>query len=279
MINLYNNINLFPLITYYNTYVNKSNILRENKNKSGIYRWLNLITGKSYIGSSINLNVRLRAYYCTSNLNRIVNKEQSIICEALLKYGHKNFSLDILEYCEIDILIEREQYYLDHLKPEYNILKFAGSRFGSVLSEKTRKAISIALRGKKYTGNNKENLRRNVIMSKIKPGICVKVFDKSNKFIKEFYSIKSAARYLDISDRTIRGIRDRGISYDNYIYIFEGLQIWVYDNKKEIINTLSSKKRVSEVYDIPCTTLSRYIKSGKLYKNKFYFCMKQNISI
>jgi group I intron endonuclease len=47
-----------------------------------------------------------------------------------LKYGYSNFSLDILEYCEPSVLIKREQYYLDTLKPEYNILKKAGSSFG-----------------------------------------------------------------------------------------------------------------------------------------------------
>jgi group I intron endonuclease len=49
---------------------------------------------------------------------------------ALLKYGYSSFTLEILEYCEISVLIEREQYYIDTLKPEYNILKVAGSLFG-----------------------------------------------------------------------------------------------------------------------------------------------------
>lgn len=47
-----------------------------------------------------------------------------MIYRALLKYSYSNFSLDILEYCELDVLIEREQYYINILKPEYNILKY-----------------------------------------------------------------------------------------------------------------------------------------------------------
>lgn len=35
--------------------------------------------------------------------------------------------MEVLEYCELDILNEREQYYLDTLNPEYNILKSARS--------------------------------------------------------------------------------------------------------------------------------------------------------
>lgn len=56
---------------------------------------------------------------------------KSIIYSAILKYDYINFSLDILEYCEINVLIEREQYYLYLLKPDYNLLKVANSRLGS----------------------------------------------------------------------------------------------------------------------------------------------------
>ena len=53
-----------------------------------------------------------------------------VITKALLKYGYSVFSLEILEYCEALEAISREQYYLDLLKPEYNVLKIAGSSLG-----------------------------------------------------------------------------------------------------------------------------------------------------
>lgn len=53
-----------------------------------------------------------------------------LIHKALLKYGYSAFRLEILEYCDIGLLIEREQYYLNLLKPEYNILTIAGSSLG-----------------------------------------------------------------------------------------------------------------------------------------------------
>jgi group I intron endonuclease len=136
-------IKLIPKVTYSNMDVDKSIILSENKNKkkSGIYRLNSLITGKSYVGSSKDLNNRLRSYYSTSNMERIVNKEKSIIYKAVLKHGHSYFSLDILEHCEPIFLISREQYYIDLLKPEYNILKIAGSRLGHKLSEKNKKKL------------------------------------------------------------------------------------------------------------------------------------------
>jgi group I intron endonuclease len=76
-----------------------------------------------------------------------VKSRTSIIYSALLKHGYDNFTLDIVEYCEVDILIEREQYYFDLLKPEYNILKAANSRIGSKHSLKTRALMSLKLKG------------------------------------------------------------------------------------------------------------------------------------
>lgn len=88
-------------------------VLRENKGKSGIYRWTNTVTGASYIGSAVDLTKRLRQYYSPGYLKKEVLKTRSIVYRALLKYGYPNFSLDILEHCDVDSLIEREQYYLD----------------------------------------------------------------------------------------------------------------------------------------------------------------------
>jgi group I intron endonuclease len=73
-----------------------------------------------------------------------IGKGSSItIHKELLKYGHSNFSLDILEYCEPNVKFKREQYYFDILKPEYNILKKAGSSLGFKHSTKTKLIMSI----------------------------------------------------------------------------------------------------------------------------------------
>lgn len=54
---------------------------------------------------------------------RYLAKSNRPIDRALLKDGFSNFSLEILEYCDIKVLLEREQYYLDKLKPVYNIVE------------------------------------------------------------------------------------------------------------------------------------------------------------
>ena len=118
------------LITYVNSLSERKDIIKNNKKKSGVYRWINQVNGKSYVGSSVDLSYRLKQYYSVTYLNR--KKSVSSINRALVKYGHSNFKLEILEYCETNrlIILEREQYYIDLLKPEYNILKIAGSPLG-----------------------------------------------------------------------------------------------------------------------------------------------------
>src|ERR1700722_5372214 len=113
---------IVPIHSYLNPDKQKEEICKNNKNKSGVYRWVNKVNGKSYIGSSASLGNTILFYYYLSSLKRKV-KGSIIIYRALLKYGYKNFSLDILEYCEPNALFSREQYYIDLLKPEYNILK------------------------------------------------------------------------------------------------------------------------------------------------------------
>jgi len=119
--NILYSIKLVPAIIYPNADTDKFIIYAENINKSGVYKWVNKINGKSYVGSSLSLGNRFNDYYYLSSLTRKV-KGSIIIYRALLKYGYKNFSFDILEYCEPSQLIKREQYYIHHLKPEYNIL-------------------------------------------------------------------------------------------------------------------------------------------------------------
>jgi group I intron endonuclease len=115
---------------------------------------MNKINGKSYVGSGKDLKIRLNCYY----KKNMLKKEKRPICYALLKYGHNNFTLEILEYCPISKLIKREQYYLDLLKPEYNICKIAYSTLGY-----KHRADTIALLKKKMTPEVLELLKQKKI--------------------------------------------------------------------------------------------------------------------
>ena len=96
--------------------LNKLDILKDNMDKPGIY-----IIYKFYIGRSTNLRNRFMNYYNINYLNREVTNGNSRICNALLTYGYINFSLEVLEYCDINSIAEREQYNIYLFQLEYNI--------------------------------------------------------------------------------------------------------------------------------------------------------------
>ena len=137
-----------PVITYKDAALLKQDILADNKGLSGIYQWVNRLNKKTYIGSGKNLSKRLAIYFSKNSLI----KQKRSIHNALLKYGHENFTLEILEYCQENELMKREQYYLDLYNPKYNILKFAYSPLGKIVGKKTRAKLSLAIR--QYRKNN-----------------------------------------------------------------------------------------------------------------------------
>lgn len=126
-------LDINPIVTYDNAETNKKLIYKENINKSFVYRWTNKINGKTYLGSTSNAKSRLQTYYDQYSLN-ITNMP---IYKAILKYGHSNFIFDIIEYCEPQDIIQREQYYLDHFDFDYNILEKANSSLGYKHTSKT----------------------------------------------------------------------------------------------------------------------------------------------
>jgi len=188
-----NIISFTPVRSYLNADLQKSDICKDNNNKTGIYKWTHIISGKSYIGSAINLSNRLKNYYNIAYLEREITKNNSMIYKALLKYGYSNFKLDILEYCNPNIIIEREQHYFDILKPEYNILKFARSMKGFKHSKETIKLMHIVKLGSKHSESAKLKIANNNAQAQ-----SVIVTDNKTGESKKFTSIRKAARFMGI---------------------------------------------------------------------------------
>lgn len=107
------------------------------------------------MGSSVDLGKRFVQYY---NLEHLMKANMSIY-KALLKYGHSKFSLEILEYCDLNSTIEREQYYIDLLKPKYNILKVAGSPLGYKHTQGAIAKISLTSLGREHSEETKAIIR------------------------------------------------------------------------------------------------------------------------
>jgi group I intron endonuclease len=190
-----------PHISYNNSLLSKSNALKDNIGKSGVYMWVNIIDNKCYIGSSVNLHIRLREYYNRNYLNRKVLIGNSNIYKALLLHGYDNFNLEILEYCGRNCTIKREQYYLDLFKPQYNILTKAGSSLGfkhstkTLLNFKHRKLSSEALANikKSKTGFVPSSGLRE-INHLLATGHITSIRNIKNNSIKTYSSIRAAAR-------------------------------------------------------------------------------------
>ena len=82
---------------------------------SGVYKITNKITGDFYIGSSKDIKLRWATHKSPSTHKRYPNAK---LYKAMAQYGRDNFTIEVIE--ETDNLREREQYYIEQLKPSYN---------------------------------------------------------------------------------------------------------------------------------------------------------------
>lgn len=137
---------------------------------SGIYKIINKTTNQFYIGSAINLKKRNSIHFSALQNNKHCNYK---LQESWNEHGKQNFEFITIELVENKLeLLNREQHYIDILKPEYNICPTAGSRLGTFhtpeiieqirknatkfwlgkhLSEETKKKLSNVNRGYKHT--------------------------------------------------------------------------------------------------------------------------------
>ena len=107
-------LSIVPILPYSNADTMKTEILNENRNKIGIYRWINLLNGKSYVGSGVNLSHRLKLYYSLRSMNAQLKRGKSAIYSSILKHGHSSFSLEILEFCEPIMLWQENSIILTY---------------------------------------------------------------------------------------------------------------------------------------------------------------------
>ena len=82
---------------------------------SGVYKITNIITGELYIGSSKDIESRYASHRSLSAHKRHPNSK---LYKDMSKYGRDNFTIEVIE--ETDNLKEREQYWIEYLKPSYN---------------------------------------------------------------------------------------------------------------------------------------------------------------
>jgi group I intron endonuclease len=206
-----------PVLVYPNADTLKQLIIKNNRGKSGVYRWVNIISGRNYIGSSVNLGKRFINYY---NYNHLSDpKCNMLIYKAVLKYGYSNFKLEILEYCNQTRVLDRENFYLKLVKPEYNILEKAGSSLGYKHTEETKYKMRVRAKGRIFSAEIRAKLRESAInrtdetkakyrahlaILNLSKGKEVKVTNIETKTTTVFESIRKAAIELNTNHSTLR---------------------------------------------------------------------------
>lgn len=81
--------------------------------KSGIYIITNTKTQKVYVGSSVNLNHRKSKHFWM--LRKGIH-DNDYLQNSFNKFGSSFFTFNILEFCDPNLLIERENYYINQYK-------------------------------------------------------------------------------------------------------------------------------------------------------------------
>lgn len=121
----------------------------------GIYSITNKNNGKTYIGSSVNIEHRWRVH--VSGLNRGAHANRHLLA-AWKIYGENAFVFAILIRCSPNELLDSEQRCLNEASSKYNLCPIAGSTFGVHQSWKTRQKKSKIMKGRGKTLETRRKL-------------------------------------------------------------------------------------------------------------------------
>jgi len=122
---------------------------------SGIYTITNKTNGHRYVGSAVNLKRRLGDHY--RKLRRDTH-ENTHLQRAWNLHGNEAFLFEAIEYWELEFLVSMEQWWMNMLRPEYNICGVARSALGYKHTPEARAKISRAMKGRKLTPEHRAKI-------------------------------------------------------------------------------------------------------------------------
>jgi hypothetical protein len=189
--------------------------LTKNYSKSGIY--MIIINNKFYIGSSLCISKRL---FCHRRRLKSGKHANVMLINSFNKYGKEACFFKILEYCERDVLLVREKFYIDLLKPELNIETDPINQNGSYKSK------------------------------------TVYQYDLNGKFIKEHMSAAEAERTFGKQSSIIASCARGNTAFKSaygYLWSYEKKENLSYSN-----NSSKAKAKTVYQYDLSGTFLSKY---------------------
>lgn len=140
---------------------------------------VNLITGKYYVGSAVTGNLYMRFRRKAHLFSFTGNKR---VANAVNKYGLSKFAFLVLEIVpqedkmDSTRLLNREDHYLETLKPEYNIAPLASNSLGwkhseeslakmhENYSEERRQRVGNIKKGKSLYPETRELIRKSGLL-------------------------------------------------------------------------------------------------------------------
>ena len=270
-----------PYSEIYNLEKDRNLIIKYFKNKSGIYLLHNNINGKEYIGSGLDLGLRLVTYYFPSRLN-----DNRHISRSILKYGHNNFSLVIL--CVLGdkdtqskvTILNAEQKYIDLYKPALNINSVAGSSLGFKHTEESKKLMSDFRKGKKLSLEIKKNLSElfsgelNPFWSKTHSSETLEKMSSVKKGSNNpMFNKEKSPEFIENMFRDKTGVNNPMFGKKKSVETLSKIrkQVYVYDKDKILIKYYESIGSAVKDLHISAESIKKYKDTNMLYKDMYFY--------
>lgn len=190
----------------------------------------------------MNLTTRFYKYYSL----KLLNSRKTAIHNALLKYGFQNFKLEILEYCGEGVNpVEREQYFLDLLKPEYNILNKASSLLG--FKHKTE-TLEFFKNERKVKDSTRENLSKAATGRILSPELRKKLSEQ-----REGIKLSSITR----------------VKFSKAAVVLRGVTVLVKDLETSVTTEYASLTEAAIALNVSRTAVRKSVDLGRLIRNRY----------
>lgn len=181
--------------------------------KSGIYKILNKITEKFYIGSAVNFKARWTQHKSKLRLNVHPNK---YLQASWNLHGSDAFEFIVMEECAIEEIPAKEQFWLDTLKPYhrnigYNLYLIAGSPLGTKWTEERKEAARLRMSNFKHTAESIDKMKiiKRNISAETKAKISV---SKMGHSVSEETKLKIKAANTHLYDDEFRAKQKAAVS-------------------------------------------------------------------